>query len=297
MPTFKKSNLGSGKKGKIFNQPYPYYYKGFNFLVVAGVVFLMSLAFNYLFEPFVVYKPEHKVDYFWISMVHSVNAFLVVLMILFLINSKVDEDKWTFGKEILLIGLMLLMIGISQFLIRDLIYDNPDNWSWHYFLEEIRNTFLVGTLFVIILVPLNYIRLLKSHLEKAQSINTQPTLANQLEEQFQIPIQTQQKSDDFELDINRFLYAKTDGNYLEIFLENDQSSSKLIKRMTLKELEQQLDPFPHLFKTHRSYLVNLQKVVQVKGNAQGYLLHIKEGWEEIPVSRGMIPKFEEQYID
>ena len=282
---------------EILKQPYPYYYKRFNFVFVAGIIFIMSLLFNYLFEPFVVYRPEHKVAYFWISMIHSFNAFMVVLIILFINNNMVDEDRWTVVKEMVLIGFMLFMIGVCQFLVRDLIYDNPDNWSLGYLLEELRNTFLVGILFVIILVPLNYLRLLKAHLMTAQSINAQSLLGQTFEKTTVISVITQQKSDDFELDVNHFLYAKADGNYLEIFLENGGTTARLIKRMTLKELEQQLEPFPNFFKTHRSYLVNLQKVVYVKGNAQGYLLQIKDAVEEVPVSRGMIPKFERQYLD
>lgn len=282
---------------EVFRQPYPFYYKGSSFSIVAGIVFIMSLLFNYLFEPFVVFRPEHKIDYFWISMIHSFNAFLVVFVILFIKSRKVDEDRWTVGKEIGLIGFMLLMIGVCQFLIRDLIYDNPDNWSLRYLFEEIRNTFLVGILFVIILVPLNYLRLLKAHLITAQSINAQFLQVQTPGISTLISIITQQKSDDFELDIARFLYAKADGNYLEVFLEKEGAASKLIKRMTLKELEQQLEPFPGFLKTHRSYLVNLQKVIHVKGNAQGYFLQLKGVNEEVPVSRGMISKFEEQYAN
>lgn len=281
----------------LMRQPYPFYYRGYNFVTVAGIIFIMSLLFNYIFEPFVVYRPEHKFGYFWISMIHSFNAFLVVYVILFLKSRKVDEDSWTVGKEIGLIGFILLMIGVCQFLIRDLIYENPDNWSLRYLVEEIRNTFLVGILFVIILVPLNYLRLLKAHLITARSINAQSLQVQIPESSPAISIITQQKSDDFEMDITRFLYAKAEGNYLEVYLENEGEASKLIKRMTLKDLEQQLRLFPGFLKTHRSYLVNLQKVIHVKGNAQGYFLQLIGVNEEVPVSRGMISKFEEQYAN
>jgi DNA-binding LytR/AlgR family response regulator len=42
-------------------------------------------------------------------------------------------------------------------------------------------------------------------------------------------------------------------------------------------------------------LVNLQKVKQVKGNAQGYNLEIKSHSEPLPVSRGMIADFERKF--
>ncbi|WP_194972814.1 LytR/AlgR family response regulator transcription factor [Aquiflexum lacus] len=279
----------------FLKQPYPYYFKGKNLWILATVIFGMSMGFNYFFEPFVVYRPEHKVSYFWISMIHSLNAFFCVLLIIGLNNLSVNEDKWTVRKEIALIAGVLLMIGISQFLVRDFIYSNPDNWSIRYFLEEIRNTFLVGVLFAIILVPMNYLRLLKAHLKTAKSLNSQQQLDFSTQREKLLPIVTQQKSDDFDLNPEEFLFAKSEGNYLEIYFEKGDTANKVLKRMTLKEFESQLQSFPHFFKTHRSFLVNLQKVAQVKGNAQGYQLKVKSHSDSLPVSRGMIDDFERKY--
>ena len=253
------------------------------------------MGFNYFFEPFVVYRPEHKVSYFWISMIHSLNAFLCVLLIIGLNNLRVNEDKWTVGNEMALIAGVLLMIGISQFLVRDLIYNNPDNWSMRYFLEEIRNTFLVGVLFAVILVPMNYLRLMKANLKTAKSLNSQQQPDFSIQREKLMPIVTQQKSDDFDLNPDDFLFAKSEGNYLEIYFEKGDKANKVLKRMTLKELESQLQSFPHFFKTHRSFLVNLQKVAQVKGNAQGYQLEIKSYSDSLPVSRRMINDFERKF--
>jgi hypothetical protein len=279
----------------FLKQPYPYYFKGKNLWFLATVIFGMSMGFNFFFEPFVVYRPEHKVSYFWISMIHSLNAFICVLLIIGLNNLRVNEDKWTVGKEITLIAGVLLMIGISQFLVRDLIYNNPDNWSMRYFLEEVRNTFMVGVLFAVILVPMNYLRLMKAHLKTAKSLNSQQQPDFSIQREKLLPIVTQQKSDDFDLNPDEFLFAKSEGNYLEIFLEKNEGTNKVLKRMTLKELESQLQSFPHFFKTHRSFLVNLQKVAQVKGNAQGYQLELKSYSDSLPVSRGMINEFERKY--
>lgn len=277
----------------FFKQPYPYYFKGKNLWKVSFLIFLMSLVFNYLFEPFVVHTPEHRFDYFWISMIHSFNAFMVVFLVLGICNFYVNEDYWTVGKEILLIAVILLIIGISQFLVRDLIYENPNNWSFNYLLEEVRNTFLVGLLFALILVPINYLRLLKSHLNKANSFNNQ-SQTNLLPSE-SINIVTRQKSDDFQLNPDDFLFAKAERNYLEIFWEFDGKVIKVLKRMTLKDLETQLESFPHFLKTHRSFLVNLHKVERVIGNAQGYQLDIKGFPNSLPVSRGMIEDFERKF--
>ena len=172
-----------------------------------------------------VYRPGAQGQLFLISMIHSLNAFFCVLVVIGLNNMRVNEDKWTVGNEIALISAVLLMIGISQFLVRDLIYDNPDNWSMTYFLEEVRNTFLVGLLFAMILVPLNYLRLMKGHLKSAQSLNRHPLSRFNPPNRKIIPIVTQQKV----LTLNSIqmrLFLQSEGNYMEIYFQN------VVKRRT-----------------------------------------------------------------
>lgn len=233
-------------------------------------------------------------SFFWISFIHSLVAFLIVIIALAIANKIVNEDHWKVWKEIILISFLLLLIGIGQFLVRDVIYDNPDNWSWQYFYEEIRNTFLSGILFVFILVPINYLRLNRKHFLTAESFTAKST-DPPIPDKIQLKIATQQKSDDFYLNPNDLIFAKTEANYLEIFLEGTNQPTKLLKRMTLKDFHRQLIECPQFFKTHRSYLVNLHKVKLVKGNAQGYQLYLKNYNDAVPVSRGMVTEFEKVY--
>jgi hypothetical protein len=278
---------------KTFQNPYPYYYKEIPVGYLAAIIFLMSMGFNYLFEPFEVYRPEHRMHYFWISMVHSGNALLVALVWFRIWNRQVNEEKWTTGKEMLLIAGYLLVVGLSQFLVRDVIYDNPFNWTGRYLYEEIRNTFLVGILFACILIPLNFWRLQRSHRHQADQFI--PTLQGPRADPVPISIGTRQKSDDFEIHPEELLLAKAEGNYLEIYMLAEAKMEKIIKRMTLKDLENQLGHLPNFCKTHRSYLVNLSSVEQVKGNAQGLQLIIPGLSFTVPVSRNMISNFEQQF--
>ncbi len=234
-------------------------------------------------------------NYFWISLLHIVVSCLVFYTCFTLINLlKVEEEKWTSGKEILSLSLVLLVMGLGNFLIRDLLYDNPNNWSFLYLLEEIKNTFLVGLLIVFILVPLNFARIYGRNFRKAESFQApDPNIIYQRAEQ--VLIETQLKSDDFSLQLENFLFAKAEGNYVEIHLNPGSQNIKLLKRITIKEFEKQLEDFPWIFKTHRSYLVNLNKITAVSGNAQGYQLSLQQESVTVPVSRGMIKKFDEAF--
>ncbi len=276
---------------QFLKQPYPFYYKGKTYFSLLGLLFLMSLCFNYFFIPFNVYEPEHKMNYFLISLIHAlVPSFLFLLFFVlsgFLPSS--TTDKWSVGKEVFFLGMFLFLIGVGQFLIRDIIYDNPNNWSWQYFFEEIRNTFLVGILFVVILVPLNFSWLNYKNQKKANSLILQPTDS---EKEAPIFIKTHLKSDDFFLETQKFIFAKAERNYVELFSFNGDTVDKMLKRISLKDLEKQLTSIPHIVKTHRSYMVNLKCVEHISGNAQGYILRLTHSGESIYVSRNMIQNFE-----
>lgn len=277
---------------QFLKSPYPYYFKGKSYWMIAIILFSMSLFFNYLFEPFEVNRSEHYYNFFWISFAHSFTALLIYFIYFGISGFFIQEDTWKIWKEILLIIGFFFLVGIGQFLIRDLIYDNNLNWSWGYLLEEIRNTFLVGTLFWMILLPLNFYRLYREHLNTAKHYKQKQPLQGKSFEQINISILTSQRSDDFTLNVKDLLFVKSEGNYLEFWLEDEQMPKKLIKRMTLKDLDSQLKDFPFFVKTHRSFLVNIHQVRDVKGNAQGYQLYFDKVPDPIPVARGNLATFE-----
>lgn len=263
------------------SEEYPFLYQGKSLWSIIGLLFGMTLFFGYFFEPFEVYVPEHKMNYFLICFIHALTPVVVLLFFFFFKLSPVIKDKWIIKNEIILIILFLLVVGVLQFLIRDLIYENPNNWSWNYLLEEIRNTFLVGSLFIFILMPLNFNRLNKKNSNNAIRINLLKNKKDRLKE-----IKVQNTEVDFE--IKDMLFAKAAGNYVELYFKNKK---KTLKRITIKKLEFLLNKEKSILKTHRSYLVNLNYIDTVSGNAQGYKLKLNNYSEKIPVSRNMISIF------
>lgn len=279
----------------FLGRPYPFLYQGKTIYVLLSLIFLMTLAFNYLFEPFEVYVPEHKMPFFVICVMHALVPLLVLGLVLWVVNWIPNVDKkWTVGRELLLLSGSLLLVGISQFLIRDLIYDNPNNWSWGYFYEEIRNTFLVGSLFVAILVPLHFIRLQRSTAQRARLLPSPLKTEKIGQGPATVFVRTEVKGDDFILETTHFLYAKAERNYVEIYLRDQKEVEKVLKRISIKNLNAQLGSFPYILRTHRSYLVNLSHMENVAGNAQGYRINLVDMQGSIPVSRNFIPLFEEK---
>ncbi|WP_431165128.1 LytR/AlgR family response regulator transcription factor [Tenacibaculum halocynthiae] len=277
-------------------EPYPYYYeKSDRLLLLLLFIAILSFLFSYFFEPFVVNVNEHKISYFWILLIHAFTPFpIAYLYFILLNNSKKDTEIWTLGKEIFHLSMILLIIGITSFLIRDLIYTNPDNWSFKYFWEEIRNTFLIGILLLVVVLPINLERLINKHkasLKEITPINFDSTSHNLI-----ISIKNSMSEDCFELKIKDFLFAKVESNYTEVYTFSTNKIHKTLIRVTLKDLEEQLKLVSHnIFKSHRSYLVNLNKINSISGNAQGYELVLKNSSLKVPVSRSNITKFNTAY--
>lgn len=88
----------------------------------------------------------------------------------------------------------------------------------------------------------------------------------------------------FDISIVDFIYAKSEGNYCNIFYIRDNTLHKKLYRLSLKEIEN-LSGNTCLKRCHRSYIVNFDKVIRVSGNAQGYKLRLMYATDYVPVSR------------
>ncbi|CAL1519447.1 LytTR family transcriptional regulator DNA-binding domain-containing protein [Chitinophaga sp. MM2321] len=93
----------------------------------------------------------------------------------------------------------------------------------------------------------------------------------------------------------RLLLIKAEDNYVHIFYMSGSTVSKELVRTSLKKLEAQLAA-SGFTRAHRSYLVNISKVVLFKKNAKGHYLHI-EGLDDVvvPVSNTCLPVFQEHF--
>lgn len=89
------------------------------------------------------------------------------------------------------------------------------------------------------------------------------------------------KKDIFVVDEANLVFVKSENNYVLIsYIEHDLIKEKLL-RSTLANIEKQL---PSFIKTHRSYIVNPDFILAVKGSKQNSKLNLKNTELAIPVS-------------
>jgi len=89
------------------------------------------------------------------------------------------------------------------------------------------------------------------------------------------------------------IYIEAFGNYINvIYADND--IKKITVRETITNIEDKMEGVIIIYRPHRSYLVNLQKVEKITGDSQGLKLHLKSIDKVIPVSRNKIKEFRER---
>ncbi len=91
------------------------------------------------------------------------------------------------------------------------------------------------------------------------------------------------------------IMIKSWGNYIEVFYMKDHEVVSSLLRNTLINSNDLIKKHSFLFQCHRSYVINVNKVLMVKGNIRGYQLTIKGISTIIPVSRSRISLFNSIY--
>ncbi|RZJ45378.1 MAG: LytTR family transcriptional regulator [Chryseobacterium sp.] len=283
----------------LFNTiDYPNRFRSENIIKSSTIVFFSILVFLLLFKPFGVYDPELRMHYLFICFFHAFASSLITYVYFSCVNyfnKDKSQPQWSILKEYFNIVIVLAIIGSVSFLMRDLLYNNPDNWSWRYLFEEVRNCFVAGIFFYF------FLRLSGFYFESKKGspslIHFEPLglKSEKIMPQRNIFISTQVKQDHFNLDIDHLLFAKADGNYIELIISENNLISTDVKRISLTQFEAQIAEHPNFFRCHRAYLVNMFKVEKISGNSQGYLLSFGGTNLQVPVSRKQTEMFNTLY--
>ncbi len=201
-----------------------------------------------------------------------------------------DEEEWTVGREIVSTLFLLFTIGSFNYFFNSVL--SGASGGILVFIDIQLSTMLIAVLPVIFVIYIEQNRHLKKKLALAIRLNKELSgrKANPTEEIISLSSENQKERIDINLD--KLLFIKSSSNYVEIFNSDNIRRPKLL-RNTLKNIEEELKEYGSLIRCHRAYIINLNKIKNVKGNSQGYSLEIEETDQTIPVSRGYSKSFSE----
>jgi len=273
---------------KIFNQSYPLSTIRERF-IHAFVISVFVYFFLSILEPFDLnlFQEANK-EWFVLGYGLSVSVLLCIFYVFIplAIPGIFNEKKWKVYKEIIWIAFILCIVGFSLTIYEALICAKTLNWKSIY--ETVGKTAIIGIFPLSGIVLLNYIRLLKKYLTEAKKINI--FLNKDVEEVEEstsniVTLNSDNKSESFQNNIQNILFIAAMGNYIEIYTENENKAKKTILRTTLNKTEKRLSEYSQMYRCHRAFIVNIQNIASIDGKANGYTLHFKNLSKTVPVSR------------
>lgn len=234
------------------------------------VTFILVFILFFL-KPFdmVSYVPHQK----WYLYFGYGLSLLISHLIIILIEDRIyirQGKKWYVKNEVF-IKLLYLLIGSTIIYFYHFLFVKTFQKPWTSFpVFVLKYTFPFFLMFLPLMV---FYRNLKGEFynEAEEKVNLKGT----------------NKSENFTLNRNDILFARSENNYVFVYYNDDEIIKKIILRNTLAKIHEQI---PFLIKSHRSYLVNPAKITTLKGNSQNAYLQLSSYEEKIPVSKTYFPK-------
>ncbi|UCG62316.1 MAG: LytTR family transcriptional regulator DNA-binding domain-containing protein [Candidatus Zixiibacteriota bacterium] len=272
-------------------------------LVVSLSFSLFVLAFLYVFEPFGLnlVEPGRRIN---LIIGYAVTCF-VILQANILIMPRIfpgffKDENWILAKKILWQLWLVFTVGAGCFLVNSWMHlqHGENRFNVGRFMYFQLTTMLVGVFPIVILNLLANNRSLRLHSKLSREMSSQlesrDTVAVSESERGDVAVLlSENEKERYEVDPDDIIYALSEGNYTKIFVAGEQEE-RLFIRSSLKRIAHQLVEYPFLFRCHRAYIVNLRKVTDITGNAQGLRLTLEDSATSIPVARGYVGRFRRQ---
>lgn len=282
----------------ILSKPFPFEYdfkSSINYSLFFG---LFVASFLIIFRPFGIYEDAPFWQLFWLLSGYGVLTGLIMfvntnmLSIIFLRYR--NESDWKVKHELLFICYIIFSIAIANTIYNSL----TENYTLTFldFISFIYQTFLVGFLPLMISTLIVYNRKLKENLSEARKLNDNFNPQKQKNTTVKVSITPETGKDSFTFNISDLYFVKSASNYVEIYYSEDSAIKSKLIRTSLKRMEELLSGYEFIFKCHRTYIVNLDKVKNISGNSQGYLLNLEDNGYSVPVARSLNKDLKERLL-
>lgn len=275
---------------KILQSPYPVLVLSWKMPLFYGLFVSLFLLF---FKPFGLFKFDFE------SMVRISSGYGLVTFLIMCVNQFALpyfystiflEKNWTVFREIIWVFWNVIIIAVFNYYYSIYIFDLEHYASlFFYFLMY---TLLTSIIPVSVTILLLHNWKLKKNLRSAEEIsrNLNTKMLEQKNDE-KIVLYATNKKDFISTTVSDFLYIESIGNYNVIYWEEKGEVMHKKIRNTLKNMEDQLLGIHSIMRVHKAFIVNLDQIQEINGNAQGYQLTMRDEKIKIPVSRSYMKKF------
>jgi len=274
---------------KILKAPYPLEK---NFRIVIPRLLLSGLLIYFIL---VVFQPFGLNNHYGTDLLIYSAGFVVVgitylLLHFLIIEPYFKESKWNIGREILNQLVIVLIIGFSNSVYYSL-YEG-DKLRWFIVLAFMFYTIIISLFPITLIIFIRQNRLLKLYLNKANEMSL-PKIENKDKEGDDCFVKLKSKNLEKKYSINchDLILLHAQDNYILLFYIDKGQVCKELIRNTMIQCSKDLKHFNMFYRCHRSYIVNLNNIESIQGNAQGLKLKLKFLEDIVPVSRHLIKEF------
>lgn len=265
------------------HKPFPEEENWLQHIRILVILSLFITLFLYIFQPFGIstlqsYKFLICLGFGSMTFLGALVFKLIADLILFLSGREVSR---TFGTWILNIIGVMFFISLANFIFARLILFG--NLDWELFPAMVYGTYKIGIIPVVMLGGFLLFKQEKKYQDIAEEINFRKTIPSNVKDGRNILL--------FDIPTHQIKYIEALQNYVKIAFMNQEGRLKIkTERVTLKTIIKETEGGT-IIKCHRSFLVNIDVIVNTSGNAQGLLLNLSDCERTIPVSRSFVSKF------
>lgn len=289
----------------IFRQPFPHNTSWRSSLLTAGGFGAFISLFLLVFRPFELDKVPAML-LVKSSLIFGLVTFCCIFASNFFLNfffpQIFSEEKWTTGKQIINMAAIVVLVGLVNYLVSPLLFNTKLTWKNIFYYQGI--ALFVGLLPIVIYTL--YVQNHWLYQFKQEAATLQKKLEEKrVDEQTETPapatndvitFESDNQSEKKTIDASDLFYIEAASNYVKIYFEQKEKLTYSIVRMTMKKATESVYPYAVFFRCHRAYIVNLDKIEQVEGNAQGYKVKLQGTHYRIPVSRNLNSEFSDRLL-
>ena len=199
-------------------------------------------------------------------------------------SSLFDDEHWVVWREIAFNLFFISCIGFGNLLLAHFLWQVPLTGSNFCGWQGL--TFAVGLFPTIVGALFGQMKMSRKYIAEAAQIAPKPHPVHDADETW-VTLEGENQNEQLRLQPSHIAYIAAADNYVRVFYLEKGQVKNLMLRATMKKMEDAVARQPFLFRCHRTFLVNMELVQKVSGNAQGYRLHLDGIEETIPVSRNL----------
>ncbi len=241
-------------------------------LISLSVIFILTVL-----QPFGTASFEHDYKYPLLAG-YGIVIFLSSLLYYFSIEQVISSrmmDKWSVIHEVLFLFVNVIFCLVGCYFYWGFVFGAKMNAV--RFFNFILSAFSVAIVPIVVYLIFIYMKYREVKMVGGVNSNVEKT---------SILIKGTNKKETVVLNPDHLLFVESNNNYVILNILEDEKVTRKMIRCTLNNLLSQLDD--NFMKCHRSYIVNLNKILNLTGNITNTKLHLVASETKIPVSRNQV---------